>query len=265
MIIDAHSHLPSIKDVLTFEKAKKKLLLDMKKNKIDYSIIIPDNLHNSPIGDLDICLNLIKNEKNLFLLGTIDIQIERSEWVNKLDFLFKTKEIKGIKIFPGHDLIYPTDKRLLCVYDVCIKNDCPIIIHTGRSSNDPNAAKYNDPRYIIKIAKKFPKLKIVICHYFWPKVEYCYNITRGYKNIYFDTSALADNEIVKETGIKKIKKVLEQSIKDNPKSVLFGTDYAMCTQQEHIQLINSLNISKENSERVFWKNANELFKLKIKN
>jgi len=264
MIIDAHIHLPVVKKGFTFEKAKNKLLSDMKKNKVDYAIIIPDNIHGSAIGDLDVSLKLIENERRLFLLGTIDIRIERKEWINKLDSLFQKGKIKGIKIFPGHDPIYPTDKRLIPVYKLCIKHDYPIVIHTGWSSNHSEAAKYNNPKYIIKIAKKFPKLKIIIAHYFWPEVEYCYKITRGFKNIYFDTSALADDEVIEETGLDKIKKVLEQSIKDNSESVLFGTDYAMCDIKKHIKLINSLKISKEDREKVFWENADKLFKLKMR-
>ena len=187
MIIDAHTHLPIVKNGWTFEQSKIKFLSDMRKNKVDYAIIIPDNLHGSKIGDVDISLKLIEGEKKLFLLGTMDIRIEGKEWIDKLDFLFKKGKIKGIKIFPGHDPIYPTDKRLIPIYKLCIKHNYPIVIHTGWNSNHPEVARYNNPKNIIKIAKKYPSLKIIIAHYFWPKVEYCYKITRGFKNIYLDT------------------------------------------------------------------------------
>jgi len=256
MIIDAHLHLPVIKT--TFEESKKKLLSDMDKNNIDYAILIPDNIPNSKVGDLDTCLKLVDNEKRLFLLGTIDIL---KEDVNKLDSLFKEGKIKGVKIFPGHDPIYPIDKRLIPVYKLCIKYDYPIVIHTGWNSNNPEVAKYNDPKYIVKIAKEFSKLKIVIAHYFWPEIDYCYKITKNFKNIYFDTSALADEEVIKETGLDKIKNILEKTVRNNPESVLFGTDYAMCEFKDHIDLINSLKISKKEKEKVFWKNAKKLFKI----
>ncbi|MEM3405469.1 MAG: hypothetical protein QW117_00635 [Candidatus Pacearchaeota archaeon] len=94
MIIDAHLHLPVVKKNSTFEQSKKKLLSDLKKNKIDYAILIPDNLHDSRIGDLDVCLELIKNEKKLFLLGTIDIRTEEKEWITKLGSLLQEKKSK---------------------------------------------------------------------------------------------------------------------------------------------------------------------------
>ena len=249
-----------------YKEARRILIKDLKKNNIDYAIVIPDNVPDDKgaIPGLDTTLNLLKNNKRFFIAGTISILRKEEKILKKLDNLFKTKKIVAMKIFPGHDPIYPTDKRLIPVYKLCIKHNLPIIVHTGGSSNDSDAAKYNDPKYIIKIARRYPELKIVIAHYFWPKVEYCYKLTRGHKNIYFDTSALADKEVVEETGAGKIKKILEKTIRDNPESVLFGTDYACCEIKDHIKLINSLNISKEEKEKIFWKNAVKLFKLDIK-
>lgn len=262
MIIDAHLHLPVLKKGATFEQSKKKLLADTK-NKIDYAILIPDNLHDSSIGDLDVSLELFEDEERIFLLGTINVRTEGKEWIDRLDSLFEEGRIQGIKIFPGHDPIYPTDERLDPVYELCLKHDSPIMIHTGWNSNHPEVAKYNDPKYIIETAQRYPELKIVIAHYFWPEVEYCYEITRGYKNIYFDTSGMADDEVIEATGLEKIKIALEKTIKDDPESVLFGTDYGMCDIASHINLINSLNISSEDKEKVFWQNAVGLFNLKI--
>jgi predicted TIM-barrel fold metal-dependent hydrolase len=47
-----------------------------------------------------------------------------------------------------------------------------VIIHTGINSGDFNCAKYNDPKYVVEVARKYPKLKIIIAHYFWPKKSY---------------------------------------------------------------------------------------------
>jgi predicted TIM-barrel fold metal-dependent hydrolase len=56
--------------------------------------------------------------------------------------------------------------------------------------------------------------------------------------------------MVKKKGIEKIKKILTRTIEDNPKSVLFSSDYAICSFESHIELIDSLD-------------ANKLFKLRI--
>ncbi|MFH1607662.1 MAG: amidohydrolase family protein [archaeon] len=265
MIIDAHLHLPPTNPKLSFIESKKKLMKELDKNKINYAILIPDNKNNSKIGDLDTCLNLIKDSKRLFLLGTIDIRIHGKEMIEKLDFLFNKGKIKGIKIFPGHDPIYPTDRRLIPVYKLCDKYNLPIVIHTGENSRDSKLGKYNDPKLIVKIAKRFPNLKILICHYFNPKIEYCYNTTKDYPNIYFDSSALVHQEVFEMSGEKILKKFIKKTILERPGKFLFGTDYCCegCDMSGHINLIKGFNLPKKLEEEVFWKNADKLFKLKI--
>ncbi|MEM3700872.1 MAG: amidohydrolase family protein [Candidatus Bathyarchaeia archaeon] len=264
MIIDCHQHLPSLKKTKSFERSKEKLLRELYKNEIEYAILIPDNTSKSEIGGLDEVLQLVKGEEQLYVMGTIDIQKRNYlSQIQKLDKLFHARSIVAVKIFPGHDTIYPTDKRLMPVYELCIKHDSPIVIHTGASSKHPEQAKYNDPKFIIKIAEKFPALKIVIAHYFYPKVEYCYNLTKGYYNIYFDISGLADDEVIAETGLAKIRKVLTQTVRERPNQVVFGTDYAMCSIKKHIELVESLEIERLAKVKIFSENAIKLFRLNL--
>jgi predicted TIM-barrel fold metal-dependent hydrolase len=264
MIIDCHQHLPSLKKTKTFEKSKAELLLELYRSRVDYAILIPDNTPKSDIGGLDEVLQLVKDDKQLYVMGTIDIQKrDYLSQIQKLDQLFRARSIVAIKIFPGHDTIYPTDKRFVPVYELCIKHDLPIVIHTGASSRHPEQAKYNDPKFIIKIAERFPALKIVIAHYFYPRVEYCYNLTKGHANIYFDTSGLADDTVVAETGLVNIKKFLTLTVRERPNQVIFGTDYAMCSIKKHIELVESLEIGRSAKERIFSKNAIKLFHLNL--
>jgi len=264
MIIDCHQHLPELKEGRTLEDSKRELLQELKRSRVDYAILIPDNTPTSEIGSLDEVLRLAENDRRLFVMGTIDVQRNKEPHIRKLDELFRTGRIVAVKIFPGHDTTYPTDRRLLPVYDLCVKYDSPIVIHTGASSNNSKAAKYNDPKHIIKIAARFPTLKIVIAHYFYPEVEYCYELTRSYENIHFDISGLTDKEVIEETGLDKIKKVLTLTASERPNNVLFGTDYAMCSIKKHIELIESLAISRELKDMIFSKNSISAFNLKLK-
>ncbi len=263
VIIDAHTHISYIRKKKSFLKIKGELLLNMKKNRIAYSVVIPDNLPNTNCADLDNLINLVKKEPRLYAIGTLKINLVDKKNISKINKLFKDKTTKGFKIFPGHDPVYPTDSRWFPIYRLCIKHNLPLVIHTGINVNNKSCAKYNDPKYIVKVAKKFPKLKIIISHYFWPKLDYCFNATNGFNNIYFDTSALADSDVIKASGgIKKIKDILTKTVKRNPGSVLFGTDWPICNVKKHIDLVNSLAVSKEEKEKVFYKNSLEIFGLK---
>ena len=234
----------------------------MKRNGIDYSIVIPDNLQNSACADLETVISLIKNEPKLYALGALKITEANKANLNKIEKLYKKKIIRGFKIFPGHDPIYPTDKKWYPIYDLCQKYDFPLMVHTGVNTGNEKCAKYNDPKHIVKIAKLYPKLNIIIAHYFWPKLDYCFSVTNGIDNIYFDTSALADPEVVRASGgIRKVREILTKTIKRKNDSVLFGSDWPMCDTKRHVNLIRSLPITKEEKEAILYNNSLKLFKL----
>ena len=67
MIIDSHLHLSYLKRNKNFFDIKDKLLSLMKKNNIDYAIVIPDNISNSQCADMETIFKVIKNfKKNCF-------------------------------------------------------------------------------------------------------------------------------------------------------------------------------------------------------
>ena len=117
-------------------------------------------------------------------------------------------------------------------------------------------------KLIVKVAKLHPKLKIIIAHYFWPKLDYCFQMTEGISNIYFDTSALADPEVVSLSGgIKKVREILTKTIRRQGDSVLLGSDWPICSAKKHIDLIKSLPIPKEEKEAILYTNSIKLFRL----
>ena len=94
-------------------------------------------------------------------------------------------------------------------------------------------------------------------------MEYCFKITRGIRNIFFDTSGLADKEVENAIGKEIIKDILEKTMADNPKSVLFGSDFGMCDISAHVNLIDNLNISDKLKEAIYYQNTVDLFHLNI--
>jgi len=262
MIIDSHLHLPVRDYLLSLETQRQGLLSELENHKISRGIVIPDNIDYSPIGNLKQCIQLFNNIPNIYILGTVNILEDNLEDnISELREYFLFNKIVGLKIFPGHDDHYPNDERLEPFFKLCIEYDKPLVIHTGENSGDKECSKYNDPKYIVDIARSFPSLKIIISHLFWPKVEYCVEVTKDFTNISYDTSALADKEVVFKTGREKIKYSLEMLIKKYNKKILYGSDYGMCNLQDHISLINNLDISDKQREEIFYKNSVLLFGL----
>lgn len=266
MKIDSHVHISIFEDsAKNLEESFAVLAKNMKSNNIDFAIVIPDNIENSPnVADLKKAKILIKGNDKFFLLGSPQIIQRGASEITKYEELINKKIIKGLKFFPGHDPYYPTDERCSPYYKLCEELDIPVLFHTGENSDDSECAKWNDPKYIVEIAKKFSKLKIIIAHYFWPKMDYCYETTKDAPNIYFDIAAMADAEVVERSGgVEKIKNILIKTINDGSDKVIFGTDWPMCKTEDHIHLIESLGLEKDIEDKIFYKNAITLYKLPI--
>jgi len=200
--------------------------------------------------------------RTCIFFGSPQIIQRGSSEIEKYRKLLESGTVKGIKFFPGHDPYYPTDERCLPYYELCEKLNVPVLFHTGENSGDSDCAKWNDPKYIVDIAKKYPKLKVIITHYYWPKMEYCYETTKDVPNIYFETAAMADAEVIEKSGgIEKVREVLQKTISDRPDKVLFGTDWPMCKIEEHIELVKSLGLSKNVEDGVFYKNSARVYSL----
>jgi len=266
MIINSHVHISIFENNAKNLKESFKLLKkNMADNQIDYAIVIPDNIENSPeVADLEMAKKLIGGSDKFFLLGSPQIVQKGASEIARYEELIKNKTIKGIKFFPGHDPYYPIDKRCLPYYELCKKYNVPAVIHTGENSGDSECSKWNDPKYIVKIAKKHPKLKIIIAHYYWPKMDYCYKTTKGITNIYFDIATMADDEVVEMSGgIEKVRNILKKTINDGNNKVIFGTDWPMCDTKKHLELIMSMNLSKNIEDKIFYKNAVEIYNLPL--
>lgn len=260
VIIDCHRHLSKTDNNKTYENAAEALLFDMRQNGINKSVVIADNVKDSGTADIETLLSLFGDHEQIYLIGAINpFEQTGSSLVNIEKLIFENKII-GLKLYNGHDKVYPTDQRCFSTYEMCVKYGIPVMMHTGINTDKPEAAKFNDPKMIVEVSKKFPELRIVISHYFWPRLEYCYKLTKNVPNIFFDTSALADEEVIdKSGGVQKVKNILEKTINNRKNSVLFGTDYGMCRAKDHINLINSLEIADSLRGRIFSKNFIDLY------
>ncbi|MFA5986661.1 MAG: amidohydrolase family protein [Parcubacteria group bacterium] len=264
MIIDTHVHISLFENnAKNLKEAFEILLNDMQKYNIERAIIVPDNIENSDqIADLEKAIELIGDKKNFYFLGSPQIIQRGSSELEKYQKLIKEKKIVGLKFFPGHDPYYPTDERCVPYYKLCQDLEVPVLFHTGENTGNSECAQWNDPKYIVEITKEFPRLKVIITHYFWPRMDYCYELTKNVPNIYFETAAMADEEVVEKSGgIGKVREILHKTIVDRPAKVIFGTDWPMCKIEEHINLIRSLGLEKEIEEKIFSSNAVKIYNI----
>lgn len=163
MIIDAHVHLPVGDERDSLQKQKNQLLKDMKENHVDKCIVISDSEIHSTIGSMEECVELFGEEKNISVVAGISPNIHFEEQWRRLQKYLMRKQVVGIKLFTGHEAIYLTDERLEIVYETAIQYDVPVLFHSGWENS-----QYSDVSKVMEIASKYPRLKLVCCHCFYP-------------------------------------------------------------------------------------------------
>jgi len=227
---------------------------DLSKVNVVAAIVISDSELSSVIGTPQECVDLFKNDKNIFVIGGISPLIDYKARLSQLEELLFNQLIVGLKLYPGHETFYMDDSRLDRVFQLCIKYDVPLAVHTGWDN-----AQYNHPKFFAKIAEDYPDLRIVICHLYWPNIDFCYEMTSTYPNIYYDISSLAyETECLEKTRVS-----LNRIAKRNVERIVFGSDYGACKIKDHIDLVESLDLEKCKKQLIYHDNAVNLYKLKL--
>ena len=263
-VIDAHVHISIFRgNADSLVESKDLLLSDMKRFGVDYAIVIPDNTDSDPaIAGLDAASALTHDCDHLSSLGSPNV-LDGGSWeLQRYEQLLEQRRIHGLKFFPGHEPYYPTDSRCQPYYAACQEVGLPVVFHTGTNPGDAEVAEYNDPKFIVEIAGRYPSLKVVISHFFSPQIRYCHQVTLEAPNIYFDLDAMADEEVIQASGgIEVIREVLNLTISERPDKVVFGSDWPMCRISDHVNLVDSLGLDSMTRENILGGNAIALYKL----
>ncbi len=155
--------------------------------------------------------------------------------------------LKGVKLHPDIQEFRLDDKRCLEMYELCAKENVPILIHTGDYRYD-----YSNPNRLIPILKHFPNLTIIGAHLGgWSVWEEACEKMAGMPNLYVDCSSTFpfwDKD--------KARKLILRWGFDR---VLFGSDYPMWHPETELDTFLSLDLGEEANRMILSENAKRLF------
>ncbi len=270
MFIDNHTHAQTKKEI-------KKLLSSMDKNKIDKAIIL--HLFENSLKEL---IENTDDENRLFVIGSISI--ENKDFYDdfiELNEVIINKKIIGVKLYLGYEHFYANDKRCDIIYQMCEKNDIPVIFHTGdtwEGTRNKSLIKYANPIFIDEVAIKYPNLKIVISHMGNPIwLNETAELVFKNENVYTDFSGMFSTIEEKDTKDIKIRKrnynkKTEENIINllnyigDSRKIMFGSDFDYLSQDKHKEFIDKLlaekYISNDEYENITHINAETVYKIK---
>lgn len=94
----------------------------------------------------------------------------------------------GLKLYPCSDSYSPDDPNAFEVYEVAQELDLPVLFHHAGMPESHDLLAHTDPAQIDVVAKNFPKMRIVLAHLGYPRVEETLYVLRKHKNVYADIS-----------------------------------------------------------------------------
>lgn len=227
--------------------------------KIGVDVFVNLNIATGPnqqttINNVASQLNTQYEKESMISIGSVHHLNPDS--INELNRI-KDLNIKGIKLHPDYQGFFIADKELYPIYDACSQLDIPIIFHSGWDCYSPDVI-HAPPQQSATVAKKFPKLKMVLAHFggllMWEDVL---EHVAGIENVYLDTAMLAT--YCKDINI--IYKILNKHPIDN---VMLGSDCPWENPESSVEFIHKLQISDDSKDKIFYRNALSFYKINKK-
>ncbi|MFC1625416.1 amidohydrolase family protein [Patescibacteria group bacterium] len=259
MIIDTHAHP---RDEKRYKEYKEK-----SKGRIEKILVLSCCFEQ----DLNELLEFVSQKDDLFMVGSVDMNTNIEKQVKDHEKLFQDKKIFGIKLYPGYQYFYPSDKVVYPIAELCQKYNKPLIFHSGDVWNPEKNAllKYTHPIHVDALAVAFPKCKIIISHLGFPNHLEAANVVSKNDNVYSDVSGTldacgtteeADNLI--EQYVADLKRIIAY-FPDLKNKLMFGSDFSgddtpLNEIEPYIKTVEAV-FDKETQEKVFHQTAEKLF------
>lgn len=273
MIIDFHTHIfPDKIAIQTVEKLKGylcdageesaaytdgtlySLRNSMKKADVDISVILPVVTNPKQFESINRFSSLMNEEKDIIAFGGIHPDNESPE--EKLDFI-KSLGLKGVKLHPDYQGTYVNDEKYIRIIRYAEEIGLITIIHSGYDVLSPDDIHCTPDRAIDMLRKVGAREdnKIILAHLGGHKgADESFEKLCGI-NVWLDTSYVL-NKIPSETLIKMFEK-------HGFDKILFASDSPWGDQKMFVKTLRNLDISEENKENIFHRNAEHLFALNL--
>lgn len=215
-----------------------------KENKIDKLIVCATATKHTQVEMINNYVSSLIDE-HIIGLGTLhpDFDNIEAEIERIIDL-----GLSGLKLHPIFQNFKTDEDKALKMFEK-IGDKLPILIHMGDKNSD-----FTSPKRLSRVMKLFPEITFIGAHLGgYSEWESSKEYLIG-KDIYLDTSSsvrFMDPEeakgIIRLHGVDKI---------------LFGTDYPLSNHKYEMECLERLKLTKREYEKIFWKNAYKLFKIK---
>ncbi|MCC6533308.1 MAG: amidohydrolase [Burkholderiales bacterium] len=167
---------------------------------------------------------------------------------------------RGVSIEPGASFtpMHSDDKALYPLYERCQELELPLSITISGMlcTMVGNDLTYGSPTSVARVAKDFPKLKIVVSHGAWPAVMAMIEVAFMRENVYVSPDLYING--IDMPGSQEYIKAAKSFM---PQRLLFGTAYPSRPLKESVAAFREWGLPPALEEAVLYRNAARLLKL----
>lgn len=244
-IIDTHAHLGASR-FSGVETSEEEIINAMDLNYVTASLIMPQpTLEDIPSVHSRIAQMSHSYKNRIFGIASIDPWLDEQDYSEQIRKCIDEHQFKAIKLHPlGHN-ISPLSPKCNKVYEAAEFYDIPVLVHTGIGN------PFSLPSLVIDAAKRFPKVKFILAHAgFAVYTDEAVVAAKYCENIILEPSwcqTYAIKKMINEIGIHRL---------------IMGSDHLSNLPVEIVKY-QSIGLSSNDLDIIFFDNANELFKLNL--
>jgi uncharacterized protein len=268
MIIDCHVHLNRYGEGETSSLRERYVSLRaaMDRNGVDYALVLSSYVASEARPNTHEILEVVGDDPRIGVVAAVSYLHYRAADLADLRVLLREKRIKGLKLYPGYEPYYVHDPRMRVVYELAGEFDVPVMIHTGDTYDPQGRVKYSHPIEVDEVAVDFRDVTFVICHLGNPWITDAMEVIYKNPNVVGDISGFTlghFEERFERFMLQQVNEVL--AFAGDPSKLLYGTDWPICDMSSYIRFVNQLNLTEEENDSIFWRNAAQLFHIELPN
>jgi uncharacterized protein len=268
MIIDCHVHLNHYGEGATSSLRDRYLRLrdEMDRHGVDYALVLASYVATEARPNTREILDVIGDDPRIGVIGSVSYLHYRAADLADLRILLREGRIKGLKLYPGYEPFYVHDPRMRVVYELAGEFGVPVMIHTGDTYDPQGRIKYSHPIEVDEVAVDFRDVTFVICHLGNPWITDAMEVIYKNPNVVGDISGFTLGQFEERFERFMLQQVNEVvAFAGDPSKLLYGTDWPICDMGSYIRFVNNLNLTPEENDLIFWRNAARLFRIDLPN
>jgi uncharacterized protein len=266
MIIDCHVHLNHYGEggTVPLRERYQKLRAEMDQHGVDYALVLASYLASEARPNTREILEVVEDDPRIGVVASVSCLNYRAADLVDLRILLREERIKGLKLYPGYEPYYVHDPRMRVVYELAGEYGVPVMIHTGDTYDPKGRIKYSHPIEVDEVAVDFRDVTFVICHLGNPWITDAMEVIYKNPNVVGDISGFTlgqFEERFERFMVQQVNEVL--AFAGDPSKLLYGTDWPICDMSSYIRFVNNLNLTEEENDQIFWRNAARLFRIQL--